>query len=177
MTERFYKYGIHAEVNDSGELFLNATAVTLSRVAANEFGEWLSTSLVLHTELDELGQLTFQEQSEVDADNDVAYRAGLSPLETNLEILAQQEPGIEQVSEEQFTAEVDALNGVEEVLEVVPTEGFDDTELKPPPRKGPGSGADAWRAYAAAVTDSPLSAWANLKAVDIQATLQSEGVL
>lgn len=36
-----------------------------------------------------------------------------------------------------------------------------------PPTSGPGSGADAWRRYAAQVTDSPVDQWAGLSRDEI----------
>lgn len=43
-----------------------------------------------------------------------------------------------------------------------------------PPNSGPGSGADAWRRYAAEVTNSPPESWANLSREEIIELLDSE---
>ncbi|SCL31997.1 hypothetical protein GA0070616_4370 [Micromonospora nigra] len=45
-----------------------------------------------------------------------------------------------------------------------------------PPMSGPGSGADAWRKYAAEVTRSPLESWSALGRDAIIATLREQGV-
>ena len=44
-----------------------------------------------------------------------------------------------------------------------------------PPTSGPGSGAAAWRAYAAAVTDSPVESWDSLSRDEVMELLASEG--
>lgn len=169
MTERFYKYGIHAEVNDSGELFMNITAVTLGNQAAREFAEFVGTAVLLKANLDELSALT-QDQADADGMNDDDYRSGhATPMETNLAILAAQEPGIEQVSEEQFTAEVEALNAA-------PAEAGEEAP-QPPPYAGAGATQAAWAEYAAKATDSPVEAWSALTRKGIVATLKEEGVL
>lgn len=51
-------------------------------------------------------------------------------------------------------------------------------ELNPqrPPTSGPGSGVEAWRRYAADVTDSPLESWSSLTRDEIIELLDSEGV-
>lgn len=45
-----------------------------------------------------------------------------------------------------------------------------------PPTSGPGSGVEAWRRYAADVTDSPLESWLSLTRDEIIELLDSEGV-
>lgn len=45
-----------------------------------------------------------------------------------------------------------------------------------PPTSGPGSGAQAWREYAAAVTGAPVDSYAALGRDEIIALLESEGV-
>jgi hypothetical protein len=54
---------------------------------------------------------------------------------------------------------------------------MDDQSQTPerPPTSGPGSGADAWRAYAAAVTDSPLESWTDMSRDEIIARLDEQG--
>jgi hypothetical protein len=44
-----------------------------------------------------------------------------------------------------------------------------------PPTSGPGSGAEAWRAYAAAVTGSPVESWESLSRDEVKELLESEG--
>lgn len=44
-----------------------------------------------------------------------------------------------------------------------------------PPTSGPGSGAAAWRGYAAAVTDSPVEQWGALSREEIIELLDAEG--
>ncbi|WP_037322995.1 hypothetical protein [Amycolatopsis thermoflava] len=50
-------------------------------------------------------------------------------------------------------------------------------QLERPPTSGPGSGAAAWRAYAAALTGSPAEAWAELSRDEVIAQLESDGVV
>jgi hypothetical protein len=45
-----------------------------------------------------------------------------------------------------------------------------------PPTSGPGSGVTAWRAYAAAVTDSPVESWSELSREEIIELLDADGV-
>lgn len=49
-------------------------------------------------------------------------------------------------------------------------------EPQRPPTSGPGSGVEAWRRYAADVTDSPLESWSSLTRDEIIELLDSEGV-
>ena len=49
-------------------------------------------------------------------------------------------------------------------------------ELQRPPVSGPGSGVAAWRAYAAARTDSPAESWAALSREEIIERLDAEDV-
>lgn len=53
----------------------------------------------------------------------------------------------------------------------------DTSHPTPPPTSGPGSGADAWRAYAAEATRSPYESWAALNRAEVIELLHSEGVL
>lgn len=46
-----------------------------------------------------------------------------------------------------------------------------------PPRNGPGSDADTWRAFAARATGTELAQWATLTRTDIIATLERDGVI
>lgn len=50
-----------------------------------------------------------------------------------------------------------------------------DSEPVRPPSSGPGSGVEAWRAYAAEVTDSPAESWESLTRDEIIELLDSEG--
>lgn len=45
-----------------------------------------------------------------------------------------------------------------------------------PPATGKGSGAQAWREYAAALTDSPVESWSELSREEIADVLEAEGV-
>jgi hypothetical protein len=45
-----------------------------------------------------------------------------------------------------------------------------------PPTSGPGSGVTAWRAYAAAVTDSPVESWSEMSREEIIELLDADGV-
>ncbi|GLY55362.1 hypothetical protein [Lentzea sp. NBRC 102530] len=119
----------------------------------------------------------------------VEHLASLDPtaqiLHTNLDELTQlgqqQNPGGDLPPSTQDVADADGMNDDDyRSGEVTPLENDakqEPTHLVPPPVKGPGSGADNWRQFAANATDSPLSTWANLKAADIQATLREQGVL
>lgn len=53
---------------------------------------------------------------------------------------------------------------------------LDAEKPKRPPLFGKGSSLEAWRAYAAAVSDSPAEAWSALSRDEIIALLKSEGV-
>lgn len=46
-----------------------------------------------------------------------------------------------------------------------------------PPNTGKGSGAQAWREYAAALTDSPVESWSALSREEISDLLEAEGVV
>lgn len=46
-----------------------------------------------------------------------------------------------------------------------------------PPRNGPGSDTDTWRAFAAQATDTEPAQWATLTRTDIIATLERDGVI
>lgn len=47
----------------------------------------------------------------------------------------------------------------------------------PPPRAGRGSGRDAWAAYAAQITDTPVDSWAVLGRDEVIDLLVEQGVL
>lgn len=52
----------------------------------------------------------------------------------------------------------------------------DEQQPQRPPTSGPGSGLDAWRAYAAAVTGSPVESWAGASRDQIIKQFASEDV-
>lgn len=237
MTQRYTKHGIHAEVDESGELFLNATNARLSESAAFELVEWIAERYEEHF-IEKRRVLEFLREQDsaalpvadgqrllVTSDNIHAVAGSLREevsflngerffLKTgfgdNPDFKVEVRPGdrIEKLSDGKFQvwaavadenpptvqeqADADAGNdeayqageavALETLLhtpleELVPKQGLDDVKLTPPPLKGQGSSAEAWRIYAAAVTSSPLESWSALKATDIQATLRSEGVI
>lgn len=49
-------------------------------------------------------------------------------------------------------------------------------QIERPPTSGKGSSVEAWREYAAAVTDSPAESWESLSREEIVELLDSEGV-
>lgn len=83
------------------------------------------------------------------------------------------------VYQENVAGETTVDTSTDEKTPPVPEDGGaqSDQGSTPPPTSGPGSGADAWRSYAADVTGSPYESWAALGRQEIIDLLRSEGVL
>lgn len=58
-----------------------------------------------------------------------------------------------------------------------PQEDSEPEVVAVPPRNGPGSDTETWRAYAAKVTDTEQAQWATMNRTEIIATLEGDGVI
>lgn len=115
------------------------------------------------------------------------YNDNGSATVTTVEPLAFSEPLAEPISQQNVAGEELVANDEQassQVSEDEESAPVADTQppvnnpvLKAPPTSGPGSSADAWRAYAAAVTSTPAEVWSGLERSDIIETLRARGIL
>ena len=71
------QYGVHAIVREDGDLFINATAVTLGEAEGRELLGFLMTE---YHERDVRAAVAEQDQADADALNDDDYEGGEAPV-------------------------------------------------------------------------------------------------
>jgi hypothetical protein len=175
VTAEYQQYGILAQVRDDGDLFLvtKVSGATLGKAEAREFFAWFVEVMNgwVKEDIEKLATI-------------MAAERVANPLRfvEVADILAPYEEAIRQDQAEADAANDQAYNDgtapvIETVVEVAPSNLLGEI-FTPPPVRGAGSSAEAWRAYAAKVTDSPVSDWSELSREEVIALLKEDkGVL